>query len=77
VYLRVRQDRCCSGAVTYLDADITPHGALGGYISCGRGSPAIQLLDSGVGLPRLITVAVRGRIRPHLVAYWDGCAYRI
>jgi hypothetical protein len=63
--------------MTFLDADVTPSARRGTYLPCESGSLEIHLLDAGVGLPRQITVKVRGRIRPHLVAYWDGCAYRL
>jgi hypothetical protein len=77
LYLHVRQSRCCSGAITFLDADVEPRRGREHYLSCVSESLDIQLLDVGVGLPREIAVEVRGRRRPHLVAYWNGCAYRL
>jgi hypothetical protein len=63
--------------MTFLDADIKPRASRESYLPCESGSVEIQLLDAGVGFPRQITVKVRGRLRPRLVAYWDGCAYRL
>jgi hypothetical protein len=62
--------------MTYLEARVTPRGQ-GNYLPLGSTTLEIRLLDVGVGLPGHITVEVRGRVRPHLVAFWDGCAYRL
>jgi hypothetical protein len=77
LYLHVQQTRCCSGAMTFLDADVKPRQSPERYLSCASKDLDIQLLDAEVGLPRQIAVEVRGRLRPHLVAYWNGCAYRM
>lgn len=77
LYLHVRQTRCCSGAMTFLDADVEPRRGPENYLLCASEKLDIQLLDAGVGLPREITVEVRGHRHPHLVAYWNGCAYRM
>jgi hypothetical protein len=77
LYLHVRKTRCCSGALTFLDADVEPRRDRDRYLSCASERLEVRLLDAGVGLPRQISVEVRGRRRPHLVAYWNGCAYRM
>jgi hypothetical protein len=37
----------------------------------------VRLLRSSSVLPSKVSVEIRGKLRPHLVAYWDGCAYRL
>jgi hypothetical protein len=63
--------------MTFLDADVALRVGRGSYLSCDSEGLKIQLLDAGLGFPRQITVELRGKIRPRLVAYWDGCAYRM
>ena len=62
--------------MTFLDASCSPRGE-GSFLPWNTEGIEIRLHDAGVGFPRQITIEVRGRVRPHLVAYWDGCAYRL
>ena len=77
LFLRVRHNRCCSGGLTFLDASTSEHRTL----SATRRSTArvldIRLFHLGSVLPTKVSVEMRGKLRPHLVAYWDGCAYRL
>jgi hypothetical protein len=77
IYLRVRQSHCCSGALTYLDASTTARSDGGNYVTFDSELLKVQLLDIGVGLPDEVSVELRGKIRPRLMAYWNGCAYRL
>jgi hypothetical protein len=77
LYLRVRHNRCCSGGLTFLDASTSARGNAGRYESLGDATPQVRLFHLGSILPAKVTVEMRGKLRPHLVAYWDGCAYRL
>jgi hypothetical protein len=77
IYLRVRQTRCCSGAITFLDASTTARHDEGNYVALDSEFLAVRLLDIGVGLPDEVSVELRGKIRPRLTAYWNGCACRL
>ena len=77
IYLQVRQSRCCSGAITFLDASTTARNDAGKYVVLDTDLVNVRLLDLGVGLPDEVSVELRGRIRPRLIAYWNGCAYRL
>ena len=75
-YVRPHSFRCCSGALTSLDIDVNAP------VDAGRFSPTIsrdvdvRFLVSPVGAPSQLTIETRGRKRPHLVAFWDGCAFK-
>jgi len=77
LFLRVRHNRCCSGGLTFLDASTRANGDVDRYESLSATNPEIRLLDLGSVLPTKVSVEVRGKLRPHLVAYWDGCACRL
>ena len=77
LFLRVRHNRCCSGGLTYLDAATSAHGDGDGYETLSETTPVVRLFHLSSALPSLVSVEVRGKVRPHLVAYWDGCAYRL
>ena len=77
LFLRVRHNRCCSGGLTFLDAatNAARHGDQ--YEALDESSPEVRLMHLGSVLPSRVSVEMRGKLRPHLVAYWDGCAYRM
>jgi hypothetical protein len=77
IYLQVRQSRCCWGAITFLDASTTARNDAGNYVVLDTDQLKVRLLDLGVGLPDEVSVELRGKIRPRLTAYWNGCAYRL
>ena len=77
IYLQVRQSRCCSGAITFLDASTAARNEAGNYVVLDTDQLKVRLLDLGVGLPDEVSVELRGKIRPRLTAYWNGCAYRL
>ncbi|MGD0852082.1 MAG: hypothetical protein ABSA07_01830 [Acidimicrobiales bacterium] len=76
LFLRVRHNRCCSGGLTFLDATTSPPRDEDRYESLGASEPTVRLWHAGSVLPDKVNVEVRGILRPHLVAYWDGCAFR-
>jgi hypothetical protein len=76
LYLRVRHNRCCSGGLTFLDATTSEHRGDGYEVQPHEGLD-VRLFHLGSVLPTKVSVEMRGKLRPHLVAYWDGCAYRL
>jgi hypothetical protein len=77
LYLRVRHNRCCSGGLTFLDAGTDAHVDATRYETVAGADLEVRLFHLGSVLPTTVSVELRGRIRPHLVAYWDGCAFRL
>jgi hypothetical protein len=77
LFLRVRHNRCCSGGLTFLDASTSARGDGDRYETLVGTTPEERLFHLGSALPTKVSVEMRGRVRPHLVVYWDGCADRI
>jgi hypothetical protein len=77
LFLRVRHNRCCSGGLTFLDASTNERGGIDRYETQPHDDLDIRLFHLGSVLPSKVSVEMRGKLRPHLVAYWDGCAYRL
>jgi hypothetical protein len=77
IYLRVRHNRCCSGGLTFLDASTRADREIDEYVDLNETNPRVRLFHLSSVLPSKVSVELRGKMRPHLVAYWDGCAYRI
>jgi hypothetical protein len=77
LFLRVRHNRCCSGGLTYLDASTNATDRANTYEQVLDGSPTVLLHNRGSVLPSSVSVEMRGRLKPHLVAYWDGCAFKL
>ena len=76
LYLRVRRNRCCSGGLTFLDAS-TSDRHRDDFEKLSDATLDVRLARPGSILPEKVSVELRGKVRPHLVAYWDGCAYRL
>ena len=77
LFLRVRHNRCCSGGMTFLDASTSAHRDVDHYENLSASNLDVRLYHLGSVLPEKVSVEMRGKVRPHLVAYWDGCAYRL
>ena len=75
-FVRPRSYKCCSGALTTLNVDVSPP------VDADRFSPTdaidvdVRFLESPVGAPSQLTIDTRGRRHKRLVAYWDGCAFK-
>lgn len=76
-FVRAHSHRCCSaGSLTLLDIDVdTPIDAERFSATDANGAD-IRFLDSALGAPAHLLIDTRGRLRPHLVAYWDGCVFK-
>jgi hypothetical protein len=65
---------CCSGSPAWMHAATEPPDGLSGF----RRVPAeggVRIWFRGVGdrLPDVLEIGMRGRRRPRVEAYWDGC----
>ena len=76
LFLRTRTTKCCSGAITFMDASTSLSGDESSYCEVANDGLDVRFWDRGLS-PEKATVEMHGRLRPRLVAYWDGCAYRI
>ena len=76
LFLRTRTIKCCSGATTFMDASTMFNGDESSLSAIDNDDLDVRFLDRGLS-PQMVSVELRGRLRPHLVANWDGCAYRL
>ena len=76
LYVHVRRAACCSGAMTTLEVATAPPHRASPAETLTVGDLAVHLYGAP-GRPAEMSIDLRGRVRPHLVAYWDGCAYRL
>ena len=72
LYIWSHSTRCCRGRLTFLDAATEDDGR-----HRFRHVPAdgIELYVDLRALPEELELAVRGRLRRSIRAYWDGCAW--
>jgi len=68
---------CCSGAPAWMHAATAPPSGLSGFTAVGAESlPAevtIYFRAAAGQCPDVLEIAIEGRRRPKLAAYWDGC----
>ena len=74
LYVRTTSSRCCSGALTRLEATTDAPGDLEGYRRVEKDGLVVLLRSNGRTDPTELVLTLEGRRRPHPCAYWDGCA---
>lgn len=74
LYVRSGSHRCCSGAITMLEATTEAPSDLAFYRACPAGTLTVMFASPGRG-PDELTIELRGRKKKRPVAYWDGCAF--
>jgi hypothetical protein len=75
-FVRPHSFRCCSGALTLLDIDISAPADAERFSPTDAKDVDIRFLMSSLGAPSQLVIDTKGRKRHRLVAYWDGCAYK-
>ncbi len=78
LFVRPRHYRCCSaGSTTMLDVSTETPLDLGDFETIECGGVSVSYAGGASGAPTELSIDVRGRRRPHLEAYWDGCLFKI
>ncbi len=78
VYVHAHSYRCCSSSsLTLLDIETVPPKDLAGFNSADSNDIDVKYYDGFSGRPNQLIIELRGVFRRHLVAYWDGCAFKI
>jgi hypothetical protein len=77
VFVRAHSHRCCSGAMTLLDVWTEAPKGFSTFSSVHSGDAEVEFSGGPASQPHLLSIDVRGRRRPRLVAYWDGCLFKI
>jgi hypothetical protein len=68
-----RPAMCCGGTPAYMHAATEQPSSLSGFTLVSRQEVAIWFRAPAGRLPELLEIGVRGRRRPRVEAYWDGC----
>jgi hypothetical protein len=76
VYVSAHAHTCCSGSMTLLDVKTTPPKDASNFVSAEAPDIDVMFRDGNGGRPQKLAIEMRGMLRPHLVAYWDGCAFK-
>ena len=77
IYLSLRESRCCSGTLTFLDASTSLRSPSPTLRSWSVEGVDVRLVTPMRRFPQEITIEQRGRRRRKLAAYFDGCAFRL
>ena len=64
---------CCGGTPAYMHAATEQPPSLSGFTLVSGQDVAIWFRAPTGRLPDLLEIGVRGRRRPRVEAYWDGC----
>ncbi len=68
---------CCAGTPAYMHAATEPPTGLTGFgaVSSSPAGLRIWFRAPGERLPDILEVGMRGKRRPRIEAYWDGCLF--
>jgi hypothetical protein len=76
-YIRAHSHRCCSaGSLTLLKVETNAPSDAEHFSAFHVNDVDVRYLVGPLGAPSQLIIETRGRLRPHLVAFWDGCAFK-
>jgi hypothetical protein len=65
--------RCCQGTPAYMHAATERPAGLSGFRLVSQAGVEIWFRAPAGRVPDVLEIGVRGRRRPRVEAYWDGC----
>jgi hypothetical protein len=70
---------CCGGSPTYMHAAIEHPARLSGFHALAAAPADLEIwFRAPAGrLPEVLEIGMRGRRRPRVEAYWDGCLFAL
>jgi hypothetical protein len=77
IFVRAHPHRCCTGALTLLDCTTTVPLDAARFQAFDTGAVGVRFSGGVSGLPHHLVIELRGLRRRHLVASWDGCAFKL
>lgn len=69
--------RCCAGVPAYMHAATEQPAGLTGFTRVPAPGLELWFLALAGMQPDLLEIALHGRRRPRVEAYWDGCLYAL
>jgi hypothetical protein len=76
VFVRAHPHHCCTGSLTLLDTTTKAPPDAADFKSVAADSLDVRFRGGGAGDPHQLVIELRGVLRRHPVAYWDGCAFK-
>ncbi len=77
LYVSAHRRQCCSGSITVLDASTREPADASAYRTVDSGKFPVRYCTNGRTEPDELVVEMKGLLRKHPVAYWNGCAFKI
>ncbi len=77
LFVRAKNQRCCSGALVILQTATEVPRDAGEFLPVAADGFDLFYRGSERGQPRQLLIELKGRRRPHLAAFKDGCAYPV
>jgi hypothetical protein len=77
VYVRAHPHTCCSGTLTLLDVWTKKPTKVVDFVPTTVDGIEVQFSGGFSGQPHELSIEMRGLVRQKLVAYWDGCAFKV
>jgi hypothetical protein len=77
IFVRSHAHRCCTGELTLLDCSTTRPGDAADFRTFDTAAVGVRFSGGESGLPHQLVIELRGLLRRHPVAYWDGCAFKL
>lgn len=77
VYVRAHTHHCCSGSLTMLDIWTKPPKGIHKFVSAPSEGIDVKFAGGFSGQPDQLLIELRGVFRQRLVAFWDGCYFKI
>jgi hypothetical protein len=72
-----RPRRCCMGTPAYMYAATKPPSNPAGFSPVHLSGLEVWYRIPGDLRPDVLEIELRGKRRPHVEAYWDGCIYAL
>ena len=69
--------RCCAQVPAYMHAATAPPAGLTGFAPVPAAGLELWFLAPAGVRPDVLEIALHGRRRPRVEAYWDGCLYAL
>jgi hypothetical protein len=76
VYVKAHPHTCCSGTMTLLDVKTTAPKDAASYVTTVASDINVMFRGGPGNQPHELMIELRGVLRQHLVAFWDGCAFK-
>jgi hypothetical protein len=76
IFVRAHAHRCCSGELTLLDCSTTLPVDAADFPAFDTVAVGVRFSGCDSGMPHHLVIELRGLLRRHPVAYWDGCVFK-